>query len=282
MGSQACKIQNMVANPALTTGPTARYRAVPVFIHHLTFHPHNRDKYSLIDTDQCPAMCKDLYANVVPFARKQTKGMTDRDSITGLLQQWRGGDTAALGKLSPLVYQELHRIADYLMRRERQSHTLQPTALVHEAFLKLLGNEINWSDRKHFYAVAARQMRRILVDYTRARKRKKRGSDYLRVTLDENCLAQDPGLDLLEIDDALGKLHKLDPRKHDMLELYYFAGLTIEEIAKCYELSTKTVQRELRLAEAWLHTALDPDEDNLSTVEATGHSVSGQRRSRYK
>jgi RNA polymerase sigma factor (TIGR02999 family) len=195
--------------------------------------------------------------------------MTDHKSITILLHQWSNGDGDALGKLSPLVYQELHRIANNFMRRERKSHTLQPTALVNEAFLKLFDNEISWSDRKHFYAVAAQQMRRILIDYTRARKRKKRGGDYFKVTFDENDLAVEPGLDILEIDDVLGKLHNLDPRKHDMLELYYFGGLNIEEIARCYELSTKTVQRELRMAEAWLHTTLDPDEDNISTVEAT-------------
>ncbi len=195
--------------------------------------------------------------------------MTDRKSITILLHQWGNGDGDALGKLSPLVYQELHRIANNFMRRERKPHTLQPTALVNEAFLKLFGNEISWSDRKHFYAVAAQQMRRILIDYTRARKCKKRGADYLKITFDENDLAVEPCLDILEIDDVLGKLHNLDPRKHDMLELYYFGGFNIEEIARCYELSTKTVQRELRMAEAWLHTTLDPDEDNISTVEAT-------------
>jgi len=266
----------MVANPAIRSGPTAHYWAVPDFIRNFKFHPQRRDKYPIIDPDQCPAGRKGLYANVVSFVWKQTTGMTDHNSITGLLRQWSSGDTAALDELSPLVYQELHRIADYFMRGERKSHTLQPTALVNEAFLKLLGSEINWNDRKHFYAVAARQMRRILVDYTRARKRKKRGSDYLRVTFDENRLAGDSSLDILEIDDVLGKFQKLDPRKHDMLELYYFGGLTIKEIAKFYELSTRTVQRELRVAEAWLHTALNPDEDNLSTVEPTGRPVSGQ------
>jgi len=202
--------------------------------------------------------------------------MTDRESITCLLQQWGNGDSAALDKLSPLVYQELRRIAHYFMHRERKSHTLQPTALVNEAFLKLLDSDINWSDRKHFYAVAARQMRRILVDYARARERKKRGSDYLKVTFDENCIVEDSSLDILEIDDVLGKLQKLDPRKHDMLELFYFGGLKIDEIARCYELSGKTVQRELRMAEAWLHTTLNPNENNLSTVDATGQPVSSQ------
>ncbi len=203
--------------------------------------------------------------------------MTDQESITSLLRQWRSGDSTAFEKLSPLVYQELHRIANNFMRRERKTHTLQPTALVNEAFLKLFDNNINWNDSKHFYTVAARQMGRILIDYARARERKKRGSDYLKVTFDENYHAEDSSLDILEIDDVLGKLQKLDSRKHDMLELFYFGGLKIEEIAKYYQLSTKTVQRELRMAEAWLHTTLNPDEDNLSTVDATEHPVSDQR-----
>lgn len=267
----------MVANPAIRTGATALYRAVPVLIHHLMYHPDNRNNYSLIDSGEYPARHKALNKSVEPFTWNQTTRMTDHEPITSLLRQWRSGDNAALDKLSPLVYQELHRIAGYFMRRERKSHTLQPTALVNEAFLKLLGSEIDWSDRKHFYAIAAKQMRRILVDHSRARNRKKRGASYLKVTFDENCIAQDVSPDILEIDDVLEKLRKLDSRKHDMLELFYFGGLKIEEIARCYELSTKTVQRELRMAEAWLHNTLNPDEDNLSTVDATEHPVSGQR-----
>jgi RNA polymerase sigma factor (TIGR02999 family) len=203
--------------------------------------------------------------------------MSDTEPITLLLRQWRSGDTAALDKLSPLVYQELHRIADHYMRGERKSHTLQPTALVNEAFVKLLGSDTGYSDRKHFYAIAARQMRHILVDYARARERKKRGAEYSKITFDENRYADESQANLLEIDDALNDLQRLDQRKHDMLELYYFGGLKIQEIAQCFDLSTKTVQREMRMAEAWLYTVLNPDEDDTHTMAATGPNIPGDR-----
>ena len=188
--------------------------------------------------------------------------MANTDSITQLLQQWHGGDDEAFDKLCPLVYQELHRIANHYMHRERKEHTLQPTALVNEALLKLLGHDANWSDRKHFYAVAARLMRHILVDHARTRARKKRGHDYARVTLDENRIAAPAEVSILEIDEALQALQKVDPRKHDMLELYYFAGLKMEDIAQAYAVTSKTVQRELRMAEAWLSTVLYTDEND--------------------
>jgi RNA polymerase sigma factor (TIGR02999 family) len=252
----------MVNNPALRIGPTAPFRAVSVLVWQPMLHSDCRDSYSIVDLGQCPARCEGIYENVESFISKQATGMTDHKPITSLLRQWRSGDEAALDKLSPLVYQELHRIAAYFMGSERESHTLQPTALVNEAFLKLLGSDVNWSDRRHFYAVAARQMRRILIDHSRSRKRMKRGSSYLKVAFDENCLAHDLNTGILDIDDVLEKLEKLDSRKHDMIELYYFGGLKIGDIARCYEISTKTVQRELRMAEAWLHTTLNPDEDN--------------------
>lgn len=188
--------------------------------------------------------------------------MSGPESITVLLQQWRKGDDKVLDDLSPLVYQELHRIANHYMRSERSTHTLQPTAVINEAFIKLLGSDVNWLDRKHFYAVAARQMRHILVDYARAKDRKKRGSDYTMVTYEEAKLPEKPKTRILEIDDALHALNNFDQRKHDMVELYYFGGLRIEEIARNLDLSSKTVQRELRMAEAWLHNSLEPNEDD--------------------
>lgn len=182
--------------------------------------------------------------------------------ITQLLNRWQQGDAAAFEDVSPLVYQELHKLASRAMRRERKGHTLRTTALVNEAFLNLMGSTVSWHDRQHFYHVAARQMRRILVDHARARLRKKRGGDLYAETLVEDKLAApDMFFDLLVIDEALSALSDFDQRKHDMVELYYFAGLTMNETAQILGLSAKTVQRELRLAEAWLHHAL-ASEDN--------------------
>ncbi len=182
--------------------------------------------------------------------------------ITQLLKLWQQGDHNALEKLSPLVYQELHRLASYAMRGERPDHTLQPTALVNEALLKLLGSKVCWQDRSHFYTVAARQMRRILVDHARSRQRKKRGQGQRPLTLDESRVSakNDPS-DLIELDDSLSKLAMFDQRKHDIVELHYFAGLSMEETAAVLDISSKTVQRELRLAEAWLYNALEPHHD---------------------
>jgi len=140
--------------------------------------------YPLVDHHQYDCRNKALYDDSVSLYVRRTKRMTGTEPITLLLRQWRSGDTAALDKLSPLVYQELHRIADHYMRGERKSHTLQPTALVNEAFMKLLGSDTGYSDRKHFYAIAARQMRHILVDYARTRERKKRGAEYSKSTFD--------------------------------------------------------------------------------------------------
>jgi RNA polymerase sigma factor (TIGR02999 family) len=182
--------------------------------------------------------------------------------ITQLLQRWQQGDAAALEEVSPLVYQELHKFASRAMRHEREGHTLCTTALINEAMLHLMGSTIHWRDRQHFYRVSARQMRRILVDHARARQCKKRGGDSSVEVLDEDRLAAtELDFDVLDIDTALSDLAQFDQRKHDMVELYYFAGLTVDETARLLELSGKTVQRELRLAKAWLHHALTP-EDN--------------------
>ena len=188
-------------------------------------------------------------------------GMSKPEPITELLQQWQLGNAKVLDVLSPLVYNELHRIANHYMRSERKTHTLQPTALINEAFLKLLGNDVNWNDRNHFFAVAARQMRNILLDYARAKNRIKRGADYKRVTYEEAKAPEKSNSSILELDEALHELKNIDQRKHNMMELYYFGGLEIKEIASYFDLSPKTVQRELRMAEAWLKKTLSPDED---------------------
>lgn len=183
--------------------------------------------------------------------------MSASEAVTDLLHRVQQGERDALERLSPLVYQELHRIAARCMRGERPGHTLQPTALVHEALLRLVGAEVPWRDRVHFYAVAARQMRHILVDHARSRCRDKRGGDVLHVSLDDTAdIAAPERIDLLELDDALKALAAFDQRKHDIIELHYFGGLTVEETALALRVSPKTVQRELRLAEAWLHHAL--------------------------
>ncbi len=178
----------------------------------------------------------------------------DDPAVTRLLLDWRGGRQAALDELIPLVHGELRRIAGAQMRREAQGHTLQPTAVVNEAYLRLIDADVAWNDRVHFYAVAARLMRRILVDHARAKHREKRGGAAEHVALDEERAGQpEQGLDLLELDLALQGLAALDERKSRIVELHYFGGLNYDEAAEALGISAATVHRELRLAKAWLH-----------------------------
>jgi RNA polymerase sigma-70 factor (ECF subfamily) len=182
---------------------------------------------------------------------------TDSDSVTRLLHAWQRGDRAALDRLMPIVYDELHRIASRLMRSERAAHTLQATALVNEAYARLLGSNASVTDRVHFVSLAARIMRRILVDHARSRGRAKRGGGDAPVTLAE-LEAVTPGAPerLLEIDDALGRLEAVDPRKHRALEMSVFGGMTHAEIAAVLDVSVPTVERDLRMARAWLRSEL--------------------------
>lgn len=175
-------------------------------------------------------------------------------NITKLLLEWRGGDQKALDRLMPLVYQELRRMADYYMRNERRGHTLQPSALVHEAYLKLVDHEkIDWQNRSHFFGVAAQAMRRILVDHARTRNYQKRGGGAQRVSLDEAAsLAADRAGELVALDAALLELEKLDPRKSHIVEVRYFGGFSIEETAEMLGVSTATVSRDWETAKAWL------------------------------
>ena len=183
--------------------------------------------------------------------------MDDSGAITDLLHRMRDGERAASERLSALVYQELRRIAERCMRGERPGHTLQPTALVNEAMMRLLPANLAWRDRGHFYAVAARQMRHILVDHARRRMRSKRGANVVIVPLDAtHDVAAPLNLDLVALDDALNALGRFDSRKHSIVELHYFGGLSIDETASAMDVSPKTVQRELRIAEAWLHHAM--------------------------
>jgi len=177
----------------------------------------------------------------------------DPGQVTRLLHAWRDGDAAAADRLIRLVYDELHAIAEARMRGEAAGHTLQSTALVHEAYVRLAGADISWTDRKHFFAAAARAMRRVLTDHARARRTDKRGGELARVTL-ANVEAQDADdrLDLVALDEAIDELAAQDSRKASAVELHYYAGLSYEEIAEALDISPATVHRDLRMARAWL------------------------------
>jgi len=174
--------------------------------------------------------------------------------ITKLLIDWRNGDKEALDRLMPLVYEQLRRMANTYMRNERKGHTLQTSALVNEAYLRLVDHEnIDWQNRAHFFGVAAQAMRRILVDHARSRSYLKRGGAAKQVSLDEAAtLAEDRAGELIALDEALKELAKMDPRKSSVVELRYFGGLSLEETAEALEISIPTVTRDWNTAKAWL------------------------------
>ncbi len=183
--------------------------------------------------------------------------MTEQTTgVTRLLLKWREGDTEALEKLTPIVYGELRRLARYYMRGERSGHVLQTTALVHEAYLKLVGLDLGWRGRVHFFAVAARLMRRVLVDYARERDAAKRGGGERALTLDEARLSGGPSPDVVALDEALDSLARIDERKSRVVELRFFGGLTIEETAGLLGVSHATVERDMKMAKAWLSREL--------------------------
>ena len=175
--------------------------------------------------------------------------------VTQLLADWGRGDKSAFDKLFPLVHEELRRIAQRQMSHERPGHTLQATALVNEAYLKLAGNEgFEWRDRAHFYAVCAQVMRHVLIDHARAHARDKRGGGALQVSLnDAIALGEQRAEELVALDEALRSLEGLDPQKGRIVELRYFGGLSIEETAEVLDISPRTVRREWRRAKAWLY-----------------------------
>ena len=177
--------------------------------------------------------------------------------VTGLLIAWRAGDREALDRLIPLVYGELHRMAERHLRRERPGHTLQPTAIVNEVYLKLLGRRgSDWKDRAHFFAVAAQSMRRILVEHARHRNAKKRGGQGTRYLLDTVVLTEPRAVDLMALDDALGKLSALDEEQGRVVELRFFGGLTEEETAEVLSISSRTVKRKWVAAKTFLYREL--------------------------
>jgi RNA polymerase sigma factor (TIGR02999 family) len=175
--------------------------------------------------------------------------------VTKLLRDWSNGDQSALEQLTPLVYGELRRLAGRYLRKERPDHTLQSTALVHEAFIRLVDQrEVKWQNRAHFFGVAAQMIRRILVDHARSRQANKRGSGAPKLSLDEALATPERrDLDLLALDDALNSLAKIDPQQARIVELRFFTGLTVEETAEVLGISPATVKRDWVTAKAWLY-----------------------------
>jgi RNA polymerase sigma-70 factor, ECF subfamily len=194
-------------------------------------------------------------SDTTKFSTINTRAMSDTHEVTRLLAKWANGNPKALDELTPLVYKELRQLAASYLRKERQGHTLQPTALVHEAYLRLVDQrKPDWQNRSHFFGVAARLMRQILVDHARRRQAGKRAGSRVKVSLEDTISFQhERSRDLVALDTGLDSLEKIDPRKCKAVELRYFGGLSAEEIAQTLDVSAVTVRRDLRMAEAWLH-----------------------------
>jgi len=181
----------------------------------------------------------------------------DKQVVTRLLQEWSGGNKEALDALMPLVYQQLRKLASRCLRDERADHTLRATALVNEAYLRLVDAKVDWQDRIHFFAIAARLLRRILVDHAKARNSQKRGLGVDKIPLDEAVMiGPEAAWELVELDEAMKRLSEHDQRKSDVVELLFFGGLTYDETAAALNISAATVHRELVMAKAWLHREL--------------------------
>jgi RNA polymerase sigma factor (TIGR02999 family) len=181
----------------------------------------------------------------------------DRQLVTQLLQQWSSGNKQALDELMPVVYDQLRKVASNCLRSERPDHTLPATALVHEAYMRLVDSDVAWQDRVHFYALSARILRRILVDHAKSHNRQKRGGEFQKIPLDEAILVG-PQADrgIVELDEALQRLAAQDQRKSELIELLFFGGLTYDEAAAALKISPATVHRELTLAKAWIYREL--------------------------
>jgi len=186
-----------------------------------------------------------------------TEPSPERQLVTRLLREWGGGNKSALDELMPVVYQQLRKLASICLRSERPDHTLRATALVHEAYLRLVDADVAWQDRVHFFAVSARLLRRILVDHAKASKRQKRGGGAETIPLDEAIMIgpQTTG-GIVELDLALQRLAQHDQRKSEIIELLCFGGLTYDEAATALKISPATVHRELKMGKAWLHREL--------------------------
>ncbi|HKV34979.1 MAG TPA: sigma-70 family RNA polymerase sigma factor [Pyrinomonadaceae bacterium] len=183
------------------------------------------------------------------------------ENLTGLLVEWRDGDQAALDRLMPLVYDQLRRIAHRYVQRERDGHTLQTSALVNEAYLRLADQKVVWQNRSHFFAVTARVMRHILIDHARRRRYAKHGGDARQVSIDEAAaMSLERAAELIALEEALDELAQLDQRKSQVVELRYFGGLSLEETAEALNISLMTVRRDWRAAKAWLYRRLKETE----------------------
>jgi RNA polymerase sigma factor (TIGR02999 family) len=193
------------------------------------------------------------------------------DEITQLLRQWSQGDPAAMNQLMPLVLRDLRKLAGGYLKGERPNHTLQPTALINEAYLRLVAQELpEWQSRNHFFGVAAQLMRQILVDHARSRTAAKRGQHAPRLSLEDAAeFSHDQARELVDLDDALRSLARLDARKSLVVELRYFGGLTVEEIATTIGVSTATVTREMRVAQAWLLREMEMDVEERCATKVT-------------
>jgi RNA polymerase sigma factor (TIGR02999 family) len=189
-----------------------------------------------------------------------------KSPITELLLEWSEGNSAALDRMTPLVYAELHRLAHRYMNRERAGHTLQTSALVNEAFVRLVDQKnVKWNNRAHFFAIAAQMMRRILVDYARSHLYVKRGGGAVHVSLDQaQMVPDDRGAEVTALDEALSKLESIDPQQARVVELRYFGGLTIVETAEAMKISVDKVKREWTTAKAWLYREMGSENDGTA------------------
>jgi RNA polymerase sigma factor (TIGR02999 family) len=195
-----------------------------------------------------------MRADILPAgAPRDAMTLQTRHDVTQLLQAWSHGRPEALQKLMPLVYDELHRLAQHYMRRERPGHILQTSALINEAYIRLIdASQVSWQNRAHFFAISAELMRRILVDWARAQTSQKRGAGVPAISLDEDAGVFQERLDLAALDDALQALARLDPRKSRVVELRFFGGLSVEDTAEALGVSPETVKRDWKLAKIWL------------------------------
>lgn len=176
--------------------------------------------------------------------------------VTRLLRRWQEGDEGALEELMPLVYDRLRGMAGARMKGERREHTLEPTALVHEAYVRMVDLELSWKDRVHFFSMAARAMRRVLVDHARAHRAAKRGRGAIKVSLHEEHAVASPPVGVIELDEALDRLREQKARPSQVVELHYFGGMSYKEIAEAVNISEATVDRDMRFARAWLQREL--------------------------
>lgn len=183
----------------------------------------------------------------------------DQPDITQVLQRLGSNAADPVRDLLPMLYAELKEMAERQFRSQRKDHTLQPTVLVHEAFLKLVGRDARWQDRKHFFAVASTAMRQILVNHARDRSALKRGGANKPVSIEHDPAAKETPLDVLALDEAMKKLAQIDPRKHQVVELRYFGGLSVEEVAEVMDISRSTVEADWRVARAYLASQINPD-----------------------